>query len=587
MSKWNLKNLYSSQEEWQKDFEKLKLKLNDLDKYKGKLSNIHNLKAHFRQDTEVTAHLYKIYLYIHLKGDLDLKDEKIQADNQKLRILLSEFYKKTSFVSPELISIGKENLFNMIHKEQELKKYLFPMTKLFHSQEHILDDKQEKLIANFSISNSLPSLLHQSLSIIDREDEIVTLSSGEKVKVNSSNWSSIIKTLSDSIDRRKIFEATFKRYSENKTAFAATYQLVLNNLKSNYESRNYTDSLHSVLFKNNIPKKVFLNLIDVARENTASVKKFIKLKKKYLGMENYYTYDRFLSLSRENKKYTYEESKDLFLKSIENLDSEFVKFQKNALEDGYVDAYPKEGKRTGAYSSGVYGHHPYILLNHDQTLSSVMTLAHEAGHSAHTLFSNLHQPMPTSDYTIFIAEIASTFNEHILLDYLFEISKSKSEKIQILEVAINRVLSTFFRQTLFANYEYLANKKIAEGQPITSDSLSKIMIDLYKHYYDIDIEKEKFKKYVWAYIPHLFRTPFYVYQYATSFSASLKIFENIKNKVPGAMTDYKNMLKSGGNDFPVNQAKIAGVDLTDKNTFLSVVNYLEDLIKKLDLLLNN
>ena len=218
--------------------------------------------------------------------------------------------------------------------------------------------------------------------------------------------------------------------------------------------------------------------------------------------------------------------------------------------------------------------------------SSVMTLAHEAGHSAHTLFSNLHQPMPTSDYTIFIAEIASTFNEHILLDYLFEISKSKSEKIQILEVAINRVLSTFFRQTLFANYEYLANKKIAEGQPITSDSLSKIMIDLYKHYYDIDIEKEKFKKYVWAYIPHLFRTPFYVYQYATSFSASLKIFENIKNKVPGAMNDYKNMLKSGGNDFPVNQAKIAGVDLTDKSTFLSVVNYLEDLIKKLDLLLN-
>ncbi len=185
-----------------------------------------------------------------------------------------------------------------------------------------------------------------------------------------------------------------------------------------------------MLFKNNIPKKVFLNLIDVARENTAPVKKFIKLKKKYLGMENYYTYDRFLSLSRENKKYTYEESKDLFLKSIENLDSEFVKFQKNALEDGYVDAYPKDGKRTGAYSSGVYGHHPYILLNHDQTLSSVMTLAHEAGHSAHTLFSNLHQPMPTSDYTIFIAEIASTFNEHILLDYLLRYQSQNQKKFK-------------------------------------------------------------------------------------------------------------------------------------------------------------
>ena len=212
----------------------------------------------------------------------------------------------------------------------------------------------------------------------------------------------------------------------------------------------------------------------------------------------------------------------------------------------------------------------------------MFTLAHEAGHSAHTLFSNENQPMASADYTIFVAEIASTFNEHGLLDYLISKSTSKNQKIALLEKALDGIMGTFFRQTLFATFEFEANKLVEQGIPITDESLSKIMIDLYKHYYDLDITEEDGKQYVWAYIPHLYHTPFYVYQYATSYSASLKIYENVKNNVPGAMENFKGLLKSGGSDYPVNQAAKAGADLTDKETFMAVITRFNNLIDQLE-----
>src|SRR5690606_11223939 len=300
--------------------------------------------------------------------------------------------------------------------------------------------------------------------------------------------------------------------------------------------------------------------------------------KKALKMDEYFTYDRFLALAKSDKKYPYEEAKQLFIDALNGFPKEFVDNQLDALKDGFVDAYPQDGKRTGAYSSGFYGHHPFILLNHNDTLDSVFTLAHEAGHSAHTIFSDKAQPMPISDYTIFVAELASTFNEHALLDHLLKKSNSKEENIELLNIAIDNIYSTFYRQTLFATYEYEANKLVQEGQPINEQNLSQIMINLYKHYYDLDITKEPGKQYVWAYIPHLFYTPFYVYQYATSFSASLKIYDNVKNNQKDAFDNYIKMLKLGGSMYPVDQAKVAGADLTNKETFLAVVKRMNELL---------
>lgn len=582
MSKWNLKVFYDSDQAWEKDFELLKEKIKGFSAFQGKLSDYDKFLAYHLYDEEVTKLLYKIYAYAHLGSDLNLKDSGKMTLNQQVMLTLSQLNQLTSFISPELIALGEEKVFSFLKRDERLKPYQFPYEKLFRGQAHILDDAKEKLLSNFSTLRSIPTNMYQSLATIDRIDEKITLSDGKEVTVTQATWTSLLEDAKTAEDRHIIFEALYKRYGGNKSAFASTYNLVLQQLAANFKSRNYPSALDSALFNNNIPTSVFLNLKDVAYENTQPLKRYLKLRKKHLKLKDYHTYDRFLPLAKNDKKYPYDEAKELFLDAINHFPNEFVENQVRALEDGFVDAYPQDGKRTGAYSSGFYGHHPFILLNHNDSLDSVFTLAHEAGHSAHTIFSNEAQPMPISDYTIFVAEIASTFNEHALLDYLLKKTTTKQEKIELITKAIDNICSTFYRQTLFATYEYEANKLVAEGKPINDQSLSKIMVDLYKHYYDLDITKEPGKQYVWAYIPHLFHTPFYVYQYATSFAASLNIYEQVKTGTKGAFDNYIAMLKTGGSLYPVDEAKLAGADLTNKETFLSVVKHFESLLDLLE-----
>ncbi len=582
MSKWDLTYFYKDDQSWEKDFELLKSKVETFAEFQGKLGDYNTFLEYHLRDEEVTKLIYRVYAYAHLGSDLNLKNVDKMNQNQKVQLLLSKLSQITSYIAPEILSLGEAKVFDFINRDERLKPYKFPYEKLFRSQEHVLDEAREKILANFAATRSVPTALYQSLSVIDRQDEEIILSNGSKVLVTQASFRALLESAPTAEDRKAIFTSLYKKYVNNKSAFAATYNLVLQQLAANYKSRNYKSALESALFGNNIPESVFLNLKDAAYENTHPLKRYIEIRKKALGMKEYFTYDRFIPLAKSDKKYPYEEAKKLFIESIQGFPQEFVKNQLSAIEDGFVDAYPQVGKRTGAYSSGFYGFHPFILLNHNETLDSVFTLAHEAGHSAHSIFSDTAQPMPIADYTIFVAEIASTFNEHALLDYLVKKASTKEEKIELLTTALDNIHSTFYRQTLFATYEYEANKLVAEGKPINDQNLSQIMIDLYKHYYDLDITKEPGKQYVWAYIPHLFGTSFYVDQYATSFSASLKIYDNIKSNVPHAFDNYIAMLKTGGSMYPVDEAKIAGADLTDKNTFLAVVKRMEDLLDQLE-----
>jgi oligoendopeptidase F len=582
MNQWNLSVFYPNFDEWAKDVELFESKIAQFAQYKGKLNTFEGFRDYLLLEEDIIHVLYKVYAYAHLAADLNLKDNELGSKYQTVLLKLAKMNQATSFFSPEVISVGKETIMSFLTRDERLQPYKFVMEKLFFQQKHVLSDENERILALHQPIGSVPSAMYNALAVGDRTDEQVTLSNGEQVKVTTSNYRSILPNLKEASDRKLVFEAVFKRYKDNKNAFANLYNLVLQNLAASYKSRGYNSALESRLDGNNIPLSVFHNLKDVAYQNVGPIKRYIKLRQKYLGLDTYHTYDRFLKLANSDKKYNYEEARSMFFESIKDLAPEFVKNEKAALDEGYVDVLPKDGKRTGAYSSGFYGWHPFILLNHDETLDSVFTLAHEAGHSAHTIFSNEAQPMAVADYTIFVAEIASTFNEHVLSDYLFKKATSKAEKIVILENAIDGIMATFFRQTLFATYEYEANKLVEAGTPITEASLSKIMVDLYKHYYDIDIREEDGKQYVWAYIPHLFHTPFYVYQYATSYSASLKVYDNVKKGVPNAMENYMAMLKAGGSDYPVNIAKIAGADLTDKSTFEAVISRFVDLIDRLE-----
>ena len=331
---------------------------------------------------------------------------------------------------------------------------------------------------------------------------------------------------------------------------------------------------------------IFITAVEIIAPDN-SMKKYIKLRKDYLGLDEYHTYDRFIELSTATKKYTYEEGREIFFDSIKKFPEDFQKMAQIALEEGFVDVYPQDGKRGGAYSSSMPDLRPYILLNYNNTLDDVFTLAHECGHSIHSLYSMQAQPTNLQNYTIFVAEIASTFNEHNLLDYFMaDESLDKEVKISLLQKSIDNIMSTFYRQTLFAEYELKAHELIENNQPINYQVLNQIMIDLYKKYYDLDLNNEKYKEFVWAYIPHLFYTPFYVYQYATSFAASFKLYKDVSENKEGAFEKYVGLLKAGGSKYPMQEALEAGVDFTNKETFMAVVERMEYLVDELEKLLN-
>ncbi len=584
--KWDLTYLFNNLDEFEKGYEKSITLIDKLAGYKGKLNQFSSFKEFFLLQKEFEQIGLRTYQYASLLSDLNKKDSNNSARLQKVQIAFARLQQALSFEEPELISLGKEKVMSFINQDQTLEEFRFPMEKLFKRQEHILDDASEALLANYSqLANSGRSL-YSSLSVADIEGTDVMLDNKEIVQITNSNYRAFIQKSDSPEERKEIFEAVFSYYEAHKNTYASIYKTVLDADYAQVKNRKYASSLESYLFNNNIPTSVYHNLTKVARENTAAIKKYIKLRKDHLKLDEYHTYDRFLDLVKTDKEYEYNEAKELFFNSIKHLPEHFQEKAKDVLKDGFVDVNEQPGKRTGAYSSSMPNLHPFILLNYSKTLGDVFTVAHEAGHSIHSMYASEAQPSTLQNYTIFVAEVASTFNEHNLLDYIInESDASKNEKIALLQRAIDDILATFYRQTLFAIYELEAHKLIESQQPITADVLSKIMIDLYQEFYDLDITKEEVKQYVWAYIPHLFYTPFYVYQYATSFAASLKLYEEVKNNKANAFDNYINLLKSGGSEYPVVQLQKAGVDLTKEDAFKAVVNRLNELVDELELVL--
>ncbi len=582
---WDLTYHFKDTNEFEIALEEVNKLVAKFPTFEGKLNEEVSFVEYLLLLKEFEIKASKVYQYASLKSDLNKKDVANAANLNRCLMAFYQMSELVSFAEPEILTVGKDKVFEFINKHTEVEEFRFSMEKLFHGEKHILDATSEKIMSLFAPVTSSAGDLYSALAVGDGKSEQVKLKNKEVVTVTQGNFRSLIANCTNAQDRKKIFEAVYKTYDDHKTTYATIYNNALQANKANAKARGYESVLDSYLYHNNIPTKVFTNLIEVAGTKNKSLKKYIKLRKKALGIKQYYTYDRFLELAHSNKKYTYEEAKELFFNSIKNLPEDFQAKAHEVLRDGFVDVEEKEGKRTGAYSSSVANLHPFILLNFDNTLDSVFTLAHEAGHSIHSMYAQENQPVMTQDYTIFVAEIASTFNEHVLLDHFLNSSEStKDEKIMVIQKAIDEIMATFYRQTLFAEYEYIANKKVAEGTPINHEVLSDIMIDLYKKYYGMDLSKEPLKKYVWAYIPHLFYTPFYVYQYATSFAASFKLYKEVKEGAPGAFDKYIGLLSSGGSKYPVEQAKEAGVDFTKKDAYMAVVermDYLVDYLEKL------
>lgn len=586
--KWDLTHIYKNEEEFINEVKDVKERIHPgIAALEGKLSTEEGFMKFLDLERDANRELSHLGMYVSMRSDLDKKNVENASSLSQIELLINEYVSISSYANPEILKLGKEYVDSFFEKHPEYKDFDYEYDKLFRSQKFVLPALQEKLLSYFSQLEGSGSSLYSQLSVSDYAPKKVVLKNGKEVEVNQANWTTLVSNAECEEDRKAIFESLYSYYDEHKNVYGEIYNTVVQAQLSEMKARGYSSILQEHLYNNNIPESVFHNLIEVASTHAAPLHKYLEIRRKYLGLEKHRSYDRFIQLAKSEKTYTYEEARELFFKSIEKFPEDFKKKAHEVSSEGYVDVYHSLGKRTGAYSSGGEDIHPYILLNFNGELDDVFTLAHESGHSIHTLYSEESQPLMKQSYTIFVAEIASTFNEHNLLDYLMESGTlSKNDKIALLQKSIDEIMSTFYRQTLFGHYEYNIAKMAEEGKPINYQVLCDEMIKLYKTYYGIDISEERVKPFVWAYIPHLFYTPFYVYQYATSFTASMLIYENVKNGKEHAFEDYINMLRSGGSTYPIEEVKIAGVDLTKKEAFLAVTDRMQTLVDQLEKLLS-
>ena len=583
--KWNLSDIYENYEKWNEDLAKIKKIQEELVKFKGKFDSEDKLLQFLKKQEESEKIAYKLYRYPQLARDLDSSDKEATENMQKIQFLFAKMGTELSWVNPELIE-NRENIEKWIQKK-EFSDYRFGLENLFRLQSHVLDEDKSKLLSYYSSYFSAPRSIYSEITVTDVDWPLIKLNNGEEIQATAANYSKIVSTNRNQEDRKLIFENYYGVFEKRKNTIAAIYNSILQKNIASSKTYNYKSFLSSALEDNNIPEDIYLNLINTAKENTAPLKRYIKLRKEILGLSEYHNYDGSINLVKFDKEYEYDDAKKIVLNSIEPLGKDYAKKMENAISQGWLDVFETQGKRSGAYSAGVYGVHPYMLLNYNKTLDSVFTLAHELGHTLHTLYSQENQPFSTSDYTIFVAEVASTFNERLLLDYMLEKTQDPTEKIALLEQEIRNVTGTFYFQALLADYEYQAHKLAETGQPITADVLSKITEDLFYTYYGDEIEKDELLSIFWSRVPHFFNSPFYVYQYATCFASSAILYDKVikdEDEIARkkALERYIELLSSGGNDFPMNQLKKAGVDLSKKSTIEAVSKQLDGLLDKVE-----
>lgn len=584
--KWNLNDIYPDWKTWEEDFEEVKNLMDELASMKGKVSESKdNLKETLKKQTMLSKKAIRLYSYPHLMKAVESSNPEVSQRLQQAQYLFAMYSTKMSWITPELLTIPKEKMMDWIDSDSELADYKFSMEKMYHSQEHVLSEDMEALLSYFTQVNNAPSTIYSELANSDMNYKEVELSDGTKLKATPGASKQVLSFNKNQDDRRKVSKALYDVYDENKHAYAAIYNAVCQSDWASAQARKYESTLDSYLHGKNIPKEVYLNLVETVKENTEPLQRYAKMRAKVLGLEgNYHRYDGALSLADSDKLYPYEEAREHIKASVAPLGDDYSSKLSTAMSEGWLDVYEYEGKRPGAFSSGVYGVHPYMLLNYSATMGDMFTLSHELGHTMHTLLADENQPYPTHGYTIFVAEVASTFNERLLLDYMMEKSEDPKERIELLTQAIDNITGTFYMQTLFADYELQVHQMVEQGKPVTADVLSGIFRGLVDKYYGDAVINDDFYDVIWARIHHFYGMPYYVYQYATSYAASAKLYENIMNSddKEKAFANYLELLKAGGNDYPVNQLKKAGVDMTQPESVTAVISQLDELINQLE-----
>ncbi|HSC64938.1 MAG TPA: oligoendopeptidase F [Caldimonas sp.] len=585
--RWDFSAIYPSWAAWEEGMKEMDSRMDAFAKLQGTLAQGPDalLKAYQSFD-EIGKLQYRLYRYPQLQRDVDTRDQDVAGRFQRMSAVFAKFDTASAWFTPELLKIPEPTVTAWLAQTAALAPYRFPILDAYRRKAHILDDKGERLLSLAGQFNEAPRTIYQELSTSDIKFPTLRLEDGKDVVLSPGNYAALLERNRNQGERGKAAAAHVGTYGATAHTYAAIYNATLQRDWFLAQSRNFDTTLDAALDGDAIPRAVVETLIDATRAGAAPFQRYARLRQKLLGLPSYHLYDAFQPIYSTDKTYPFEQARDLALASVAPLGDDYVARYKRFVSGGRIDLYENEGKRSGAYSAGVYGVGPYMLMNYNDTLDAAFTLAHEAGHSMHTVLSYENQPFVTSGYTIFVAEVASTTNERFLLDQMLKQTSDPKERFLLLQHAVDSIVGTFYTQVLFADFELRAHRLVEKGQPLTTDVLNDLYAGLLKEYWGDAVVVDEFYKWTWARISHFFNSPYYVYQYATCFASSAQLYNAMTTGAPEsrkAATDrYLTLLKSGGNDHPMTQLQKAGVDLTQRATIQAVIDQMDRLVAQME-----
>jgi len=583
--KWHLEDIFSDNDQWEKEFTHIEKLLTEGNKFVGHLADApETLIACFEWMDDLSLQIGEVYTYARMRRDEDNRKADYQALTDRAGALAVKVSSAASFLIPELLSMPEGRLKKFRATSEKMKLYNQALEDILRKKEHILSALEEKLLAEVGELAEAPGAIFSMANNADLKFPSIVDEAGQTVELTKGNFIQFMESHDQGV-RKAAFETLYRTYEKQKNTWAATLNSSVKSDVFFAKARHYPSALEGSLDDDRVPLKVYDSLIETVHEFLPQMHRYIQLRKKALKLDELHMYDIYVPIVPETTMtITFEEAKDMVIEGLRPLGPEYIKILEEGFQKSWIDVYENEGKTSGAYSWGTYRAHPYVLLNHTDTLNSMFTLAHEMGHSLHTYFSNRTQPHLYAGYKIFVAEVASTLNEALVMEHLLETTKDPKIMAYLINHYLEQFRGTIFRQTMFAEYEKKIHSVVEEGGALTADSLSQIYRDLNTLYYGAEVVLDPEIALEWARIPHFYNA-FYVYKYATGFSAATAFARAILDEGVPAVTRYIEFLSGGSSDYPIELLRKAGVDMETPVPVRNALQVFTELVERLETLL--
>ena len=583
---WCLEDMFESDDFWEEEFGRLQRMIFQYEDFEGTLGeSADRLLEYLKFNDETNLLMERLYVYANMRYHQDMANSMYQEFAARAQKLMVEMSGASAFAEPEILEITTEKINVFFNENPELETYKRYISEILRGKNHTLDKKTETILAKSRQMANAAENIFSMYNGADIKFPSITTEEGEKIEITHGNFVPLLESTDREV-RKAAFGGVYETYGKMRNTLAATFAANLDQANFYAQVRKFSSAREMYLYGSNIPESVYDNLIETVHKNMDKMHKYVSLRKKILDVSELHMYDLYTPIAKApDTKYSFEAAKDIVLEGLAPMGEEYIKVLEEGFDNRWIDVYENEGKRSGAYSWGAYGTHPYVLMNYHGTLDHVFTLAHEMGHAIHSYYSDANQPYVNAGYKIFVAEVASTCNESLLIQHLLKITEDEEEKTYLINHFLEQFKGTLYRQTMFAEFEKIAHSMVQNGEGVTADRLCGIYYNLNKEYFGDDIVIDKEIELEWARIPH-FYNPFYVYQYATGLSAAIALSKRILEEGKPAVEDYMKFLTGGSSQDPIELLKIAGVDMTSSEPIETALELFGNLLEELQKITN-